>query len=108
MIRLHKGSSLDGAADLPAPRRGDPGGEVPAKASFTGPSSTRPRYLQREKTGGSPALVAIAYTAVASIALSLLVLLTWSLHRLAFPPRPGLRRSRDKAATASSTAALQR
>lgn len=107
MIRLHKGNSLTAApiylpldAAIPAP-------EVPAKASFSRPFVDETQILQREKTGGSPALVAIAYTAVASIALSLLVLLTWSLHRLAFPPRPAARRSRS-AAPANPTPALQR
>jgi hypothetical protein len=107
MIRLHKGSSLTAApiylpldAAIPAP-------EVPAKASFTRPFVDETQILQREKTGGSPALVAIAYATVAGIALSLLVLLAWSLHRLAFPPKPDLRRSRGQAAT-SPTPSLQR
>jgi hypothetical protein len=106
MIRLHKGSSLTAApiylpldAAIPAPK-------VPAKASFRRPFVDETQILQREKTGGSPALVAIAYATVGGIALFLLVLLTWSLHRLAFPPRPDLRRSRGKAA--SATPALQR
>ncbi len=105
MIRLHSGSSLTAVpiflprdAAIPAP-------EVPARASFSRGFVDETQLLQREKTGGSPALVAIAYATVASISLSLLALLAWSLHRLAFPPRPGLRRS--KVAT-RSTPALQR
>jgi uncharacterized iron-regulated membrane protein len=107
MIRLHSGSSLTALpiflprdAAIPAP-------EVPARASFTRSFVDETQLLQREKTGGSPALVAIAYATVASIALALLALLAWSLHRLAFPPRPGARRSRGKA-SATSTPALQR
>jgi hypothetical protein len=106
MIRLHKGSSLTGVpiylpldAAIPAP-------EIPAKASFTRRFVDETQILQREKTGGSPALVAIAYVAVASIALSLLVLLAWSLHRLAFPPRPGPRRSRGKARASATSQRL--
>jgi len=107
MIRLHKGSSLTAVpiylpldAAIPAP-------EVPAKASFTRHFVDETQILQREKTGGSPALVAIAYATVAGIALSLLVLLVWSLHRLAFPPRAAVRRGR-RGAAAGSTPALQR
>ena len=100
-------AAADRRADLPARGPGDPGGGSPraARASTAG-SSTRHSCCSASKTGGSPALVAIAYAAVAGIALSLLVLLTWSLHRLAFPPRPGLRRSRRTAA--NPTPALQR
>jgi hypothetical protein len=107
MIRLHSGSSLTAApiflprdAAIPAP-------EVPARAAFTRSFVDETQLLQREKTGGSPALVAIAYATVAGIALSLLALLAWSLHRLAFPPRSGPRRSRSKAPT-KTTPVLQR
>jgi hypothetical protein len=107
MVRLHSGSSLTAApiflprdAAIPAP-------EVPARAAFTRGFVDETQLLQREKTGGSPALVAVAYATVACIALSLLALLAWSLHRLAFPPRPGPRRSRGKAQT-NSIPALQR
>jgi hypothetical protein len=107
MIRLHSDSSLTAVpiflprdAAIPAP-------EVPAQASFSRGFVDETQLLQREKTGGSPALVAIAYATVASISLSLLALLAWSLHRLAFPPRPGLRRSSGKA-PANPTPALQR
>jgi hypothetical protein len=107
MIRLHSGSSLTAVpiflprdAAIPAP-------EVPARTSFSRGFSDETELLQREKTGGSPALVAVAYATVAGIALSLLALLAWSLHRLAFPPRPGVRRSRGQA-PANPTPALQR
>ncbi len=107
MIRLHSGSSLTAApiflprdAAIPAP-------EVPARAGFTRSFTDETQLLQREKTGGSPALVVVAYATVAGIALSLLALLAWSLHRLAFPPRPGVSRSRRKAPVNPSPA-LQR
>ncbi|HUC07423.1 MAG TPA: hypothetical protein VMR96_04975, partial [Solirubrobacterales bacterium] len=107
MVRLHSGNSLTAVpiflprdAAIPAP-------EVPARATFTRSFTDETQLLQREKTGGSPALVAIAYATVGGISLSLLALLAWSLHRLAFPPRPGLRRSRDKT-SAKPTPALQR
>jgi hypothetical protein len=107
MVRLHSGSSL-AAAPIFLPRDAAiPAPEVPAHPSFTRGFVDETQLLQREKTGGSPALVAVAYATVAGIALSLLVLLAWSLHRLAFPPRPGLRRSKAKT-TAKATPALQR
>ncbi len=107
MVRLHSGNSLTAVpiflprdAAIPAP-------EVAARATFTRSFTDETQLLQREKTGGSPTLVAVAYATVAGIALSLLALLAWSLHRLAFPPRPGPRRSRGKA-PANPTPALQR
>jgi len=107
MIRLHSGSSL-AAVPVFLPRDAAiPAAEVPARARFTRGFVDETQLLQREKTGGSPALVAVAYATVAGIALSLLALLAWSLHRLAFPPRPGARRSRTKA-PAKATPALQR
>jgi hypothetical protein len=107
MIRLHRGSSLTAVPIYLPLDAAIPAAEIPARANFTRRFTDETQILQREKTGGSPALVAIAYATVACIALSLLVLLAWSLHRLAFPPRPALRRSRGKA-KASPTPALQR
>ena len=46
------------------------------------------QLLQRESKGGHPLLTAIAYSTVAAIALSLLALLAWALHRLAVGLRP--------------------
>ncbi|HEU4737236.1 MAG TPA: hypothetical protein VFS48_09465 [Solirubrobacterales bacterium] len=107
MVRLHSGSSLTAMpiflprdAAIPAP-------EVPAKVRFARDFTDETQLLQREKTGGSAALVAAAYATVAAISLSLLALLAWSLHRLAFPPRPGVRRSSGEA-PASPTPALGR
>jgi hypothetical protein len=107
MIRLHSGSSLT-AVPIFLPRDAAiPAAEVPARARFTRGFVDETQLLQREKTGGSPALIALAYATVAGIALALLALLAWSLHRLAFPPRPGVRRSRTKAPR-KATPALQR
>ncbi len=107
MIRLHSGSSLT-AAPIYLPRDAAiPAREVPARAAFTRAFVDETQLLQREKTGGSTALVAVAYATVGGIALSLLALLAWSLHRLAFPPGSGPRRRRSEA-PASPTPALQR
>lgn len=107
MVRLHSGSSLT-ALPIYLPRDAAiPAPEVPARARFTRRFVDETQLLQREKKGGSPTLVAIAYTVVASIALALLALLAWGLHRLAFPPRPRPQRS-SRPAPLPSGAALQR
>lgn len=101
MFRLHEGASLSALpiylpadAAIPVP-------EIPAPPRFTRSFGDERELLQREQTGGSPALVAAAYTTVAGIALSLLALLAWGLHRLAFGPaaRPG-RRAGERSAAA--------
>jgi hypothetical protein len=98
MIRLHEGNSLT-ALPIYLPRDAAiPVGEVPAPGRFTRPFGNEHMLLQREQKGGSPLLVAVAYSTVAGIALSLLALLAWALHRLAvgLPPprrrRPRVRR----------------
>jgi hypothetical protein len=87
MIRLHEGNSLT-ALPIYLPRdEAIPAAEVPARRAFTRSFVDETQILQREKTGGSPTLVALAYATVAGIALGLLALLAWGLHRLSFPPR---------------------
>jgi hypothetical protein len=94
MIRLHKGNSLT-AVPIYLPRDAAiPVGEVPAPDRFTRSFGNEHKLLQREQKGGSPLLVAIAYSTVAGIALSLLVLLAWALHRLALDGRVVRRRLR--------------
>ncbi len=84
MIRLHKGSSLT-ALPIYLPRdTAIPVGEVPARASFTRSFRDEHKLLQREQKGGEPLLVAAAYATVGGIALGLLALLAWALHRLSF------------------------
>jgi len=92
-VRLHKGSSL-AALPIFLPRdEAIPVEEIPAAASFTRTFGDEHELLQREQTGGSPLLVALAYSAVAAIALSLLTLIVWALHRLSFGVRPRRRRT---------------
>ncbi|HET7454977.1 MAG TPA: hypothetical protein VFJ76_05595 [Solirubrobacterales bacterium] len=94
MIRLHDGNSLT-ALPIYLPRDSAiPVGEVPAPAHFTRSFGSEHELLQREQKGGSPALVALAYSTVAAITLSLLALLAWALHRLAVGMRPAPRRRR--------------
>ena len=92
MIRLHDGSSLT-ALPIYLPRdEAIPVGEVPAPAQFSRSFSDEHQLLQRESKGGPAALTAIAYSTVAVIALSLLALLAWALHRLAAGPAAARRR----------------
>jgi hypothetical protein len=96
MIRLHKGDSLT-ALPIYLPRDAAiPVGEVPAPARFTRGFGNEHKLLQREQKGGSPLLVAVAYSTVAAIALSLLVLLAWALHRLSLDGRTAPRRRRRR------------
>ena len=94
MIRLHDEGSLT-ALPIYLPRDDAiPVGEVPARAEFTRAFSDEHQLLQRESKGGAPVVVALAYATVAAIALSLLALLAWGLHRLAVGLRPTPRRQR--------------
>jgi hypothetical protein len=83
LIRLHRGSSLTGIPlylpDDPAiPAKG-----VPATAHFTRTLVADHKILQREqKTNSAGVLTPIAYGVVGGIALALLGLLAWGLHRL--------------------------
>jgi hypothetical protein len=86
MVRLHDGSSLT-ALPIYLPRdEAIPAAEVPAHETFTRTFVDETQILQREQTGGGPLVVALAYAAVISITLSLLAMLVWGLHRLAFGP----------------------
>ncbi len=94
MIRLHDGNSLT-ALPIYLPRdEAIPVGETPAPARFTRSFSSEHQLLQREAKGGPAFLTALAYSVVAGIALSLLALLAWALHRLAVGLRPAPRRRR--------------
>jgi hypothetical protein len=96
MIRLEHGNSLT-ALPLYLPRDAAiPVGEIPAPPSFTRSFRDEHKLLQREQTGGSPVVVALAYSVVLGIALGLLALVAWGLHRLSFGVASP-RRSRDSA-----------
>ncbi|HEV2858259.1 MAG TPA: hypothetical protein VGW80_07645 [Solirubrobacterales bacterium] len=99
MIRLHEDSSLT-ALPIYLPRdEAIPVGETPASARFTRTFSDEHQLLQREAKGGPAFLVALAYSLVAAIALSLLALIAWALHRLSVDlrPEPLWRRLRTRA-----------
>ncbi len=93
MVRLHDGNSLT-ALPIYLPRDAAiPVGEVPAPARFTRSFGDEHQLLQREAKTGSPVVTVLAYSAVAGIALSLLILLAWALHRLAVGLWPAPRRA---------------
>jgi hypothetical protein len=94
MIRLHEGSSLTALPIYLPHDEAIPVGETPAPAHFTRAFGDEHELLQREAKTGSPVVVALAYSAVAGIALSLLILLAWGLHRLAVGLRPAPGRAR--------------
>jgi hypothetical protein len=93
MFRLHHGNSLD-ALPIFLPRDSAiPVGEIPAPPRFTRAFGDEHELLQREQTGGSPVVVALAYSTVVAIALGLLALIAWALHRLS--PGPGAARTSE-------------
>jgi hypothetical protein len=97
LLRLHSGNSLT-AVPIYLPRDAAiPVGEVPAPSHFERAFGNEHKLLQREQKGGSPLLVAIAYSSVAAIAFGLLALLAWALHRLAFGPVQRRRRRQSRA-----------
>jgi hypothetical protein len=91
MIRFERGNSLT-ALPIYLPRDAAiPVPEIPALPTFTRAFRDEHKLLQREQTGGAPVVVALAYAVVIAIALGLLALIAWALHRLAFGPAPGRR-----------------
>ena len=83
MLRLHYGNAVE-AAPLFMPRDDAiPAPEVPARANFTREFIPDSVILQREQKAAAGWLTAAAYSVVAAIALALLALLAWGLHRLA-------------------------
>ena len=91
LVRLHDGSSLT-ALPVFLPRDvAIPADEVPAPASFERAFVADHRILQREQKEVSGVLPFVGYAVVLGIALALLSLLAWGLHRLGGGGRPGPR-----------------
>ena len=83
LIRLHRGDSLT-AVPVFLPRdEAIPAKEVPAAREFTRTFVADHEILQREQKPAASWLTAVAYATVVAIALGLLALLAWGLHRLA-------------------------
>jgi hypothetical protein len=92
LIRMHNGNSLTVAPIFLPEDQAIPAKEVPAEAQFTRTFVPDHEVLQREQKSSAPALTILAYGVVVVIALGLLALLAWGLHRLATsvsepPPR---------------------
>ena len=88
MVRMSNGNTL---SSLPIYLPADPAipvEEVPAKGQFERPFVADHEVLQREQKDAAGWLTAIAYGTVAAIALALLVMIAWSLHRLALAAEP--------------------
>jgi hypothetical protein len=84
LIRLHDDASILGVPVYLPEDPAIPAKEVPAKPSFTREFIPEKEILQREqKSDVASSLPAIAYSVVGSISLGLIVLLGWSLARLA-------------------------
>jgi hypothetical protein len=83
LIRLHTGRELQIAPIFLPEDPAIPAKAVPAPPRFERTFVAEPEILLREQTGGGGVTWVIAYAVVASIALGLLVLIAWGLHRLA-------------------------
>ena len=96
LLRLHNGNSLSGVPLFLPEDKAIPAKEVPATASFKREFVADHEILQREQKAAATGLAAISYGVVVAIALALLALLAWGLHRLSLaaggadtrPPRP--------------------
>ncbi len=82
LIRLHTGRELQIMPVFLPEDEAIPAKEIPAPARFERAFVAEPEILLREQTGGGGATWVLAYGVVASIALSLLILIAWALHRL--------------------------
>ena len=106
LIRLHRGDSLTGLPVFLPEDPAIPAAEVPAPTRFERAFVADHQILQREQKDAAPGLTAIAYAAVVAIALGLLALLAWGLHRLAVtaPGQPGDERARRGRAASTEPA----
>jgi hypothetical protein len=96
LIRLHNGNSLTAVPLFLPEDEAIPAKEVPAPAAFTREFIADHEILQREAKSSGGAITVLAYSVVALIALSLLALLAWGLHRVAAAAGAGDRRPDDR------------
>ena len=83
MVRLHVGNSITAMPIFLPEDPAIPAPEVPAEPRFEREFVADKEILQREAQVGSPVVTIAAYGVVVGIALGLLALLVWGLHRLA-------------------------
>lgn len=94
LVRVARGNTLSAAPIYLPEDPAIPAEGVPAAASFERELVADHLILQREQKDAAGWLTAAAYLVVAAIALALLVLIVWALHRLALAagtlaPLPG-------------------
>lgn len=89
LIRLHEGNSLTAVPLYLTEDPAIPAPEVAAPPQFERQFIADHKILQREQKDAAGWLTAFGYAVVVVIALSLLILLAWGLHRL------GTRREED-------------
>ena len=82
LIRLHEGNSLTAVPLYLTEDPAIPAPEVAAPPQFERQFIADHKILQREQKDAAGWLTAFAYAVVVAIALSLLILLAWGLHRL--------------------------
>jgi hypothetical protein len=82
LVRLHDGASLTAMPVFMPRDQAIPADEVPATARFERAFVADHRVLQREQKPAPAILSVLGYGVVLAIALSLLSLLAWGLHRL--------------------------
>jgi len=108
LIRLQRDNYVAGVPIYMPEDSAIPAPAVIAKPSFERPFVDETQILQRELKSGVPGYLAgLAYSVVAAIVLSLLLLLGWVLARIARPEggdRPGRDRRRAPAGTREATA----
>ena len=102
LIRLHNGNSLTAIPVFLPKDPAIPAKEVPAQARFSREFTADHEILQREQKSAAPGLAVGAYLVVLTIALSLLALLAWGLHRLGSPPAEEAGRTERAKARASA------
>ena len=83
IVRVSKGNTLSAMPIYLPEDPAIPAEGVPASPSFERPFVADHEILQREQKDAAGSLTAFAYLVVAAIALGLLVLIAWGLHRLA-------------------------
>ena len=83
IVRVSRGNTLSAMPIYLPDDPAIPAEGVPASASFERAFVADHEILQREQKEAAAWLTAFAYLTVASIALALLALLAWALHRLA-------------------------
>jgi len=83
LLRLQSGNGVQGVPVFLPEDRAIPAKGVPAEAQFTRTFVEDKKILQREAKESSPWLVLGALALVFAIALGLLALIAWGLHRLA-------------------------